>query len=676
MTRTPRTTRRPRRLRAIAATLAVGASLAAAQGAMAFDTSSHADITRDALATEGFGTHAADVARVENWFVDLYENSKDLPHSGHAGVMVTLFGGGYGDREHWPQAVVDAADRTHFDSTTGTLSTTAGLAAEWDRLARNVRSMVTTARQQNDPLSALAVLGISLHQVQDFYAHTNWVEPSGTPGFDGPGWAARGQGSSPTWFDVPDAVRAGARLYSAGNPGIPRGHGVWRSDGNASLATQMNKDWPGRPLYDAAYGSAYFATRQWVQAVRGWVGDDAFWRRMQAYANGPEELAHDVRGSEAISTAAGHWQGQGEPCRPNLSLSPCGDNIGPGGRLLDLRSAISSYFEGRPKTRFRAVFERLVVPLAGPAAPGVTAGPVPSSAPVQAATQFVRLRAERVDEVDDMDLLAIDQAEFSLEAGIAGQRFRSATVFGSDHLAFNRPAAPFTFIKAAPRGGLYDEPLRSLVVEVSTGNVSGAGTDDDIFVRVAPGRSFQLDKRAYDDFERGDRDTYSAPIDDAALEGMTVGDIRYIEIAKSPDGRNGAWNLAGVRVIVNGRTVAQDLRVGRWLSGGSRTWQSPSFHRVIRRTTALPVWLRLTDVDGGLYGANDHADLEPLGFRKDPVLTYVPSAEALAATTAGGSTYAGRSGDSKQARLRYRIDTVVPVPPPAATPAAVPASRP
>ena len=52
-----------------------------------------------------------------------------------------------------------------------------------------------------------------------------------------------------------------------------------------------------------------------------------------------------------------------------------------------------------------------------------------------------------------------------------------------------------------------------------------AGTDDDVYLRVGAGLRFALDKRLYDDFERGDRDTYSVPIDDAVRAGLTVGDI-------------------------------------------------------------------------------------------------------------------------------------------------------
>ena len=73
---------------AVAAVTAV-ALLAAPAGAQAFDTGPHSDITRDALAAEGFGATATDVVVVNNWFVDLYSNSSKIPQSGHADTAVS-----------------------------------------------------------------------------------------------------------------------------------------------------------------------------------------------------------------------------------------------------------------------------------------------------------------------------------------------------------------------------------------------------------------------------------------------------------------------------------------------------------------------------------------------------------------------------------------------------------
>ena len=69
------------RTRRIAAVMVAAFALAAAP-ARAFDAGPHTDMTRDALAVEGFGSNAANVGVVENWFVDYYWNAKENPFSG------------------------------------------------------------------------------------------------------------------------------------------------------------------------------------------------------------------------------------------------------------------------------------------------------------------------------------------------------------------------------------------------------------------------------------------------------------------------------------------------------------------------------------------------------------------------------------------------------------------
>ena len=83
-------------------------------------------------------------------------------------------------------------------------------------------------------------------------------------------------------------------------------------------------------------------------------------------------------------------------------------------------------------------------------------------------------------------------------------------------------------------GGRYGEPVTTMTVEIRTSSRAFAGTDDDVYLRVGPTLRFPLDKALYNDFERGDRDTYSVPIDAAVLAGLEVGDISRVQIEKSP----------------------------------------------------------------------------------------------------------------------------------------------
>ena len=194
--------------------------LAAAAPAGAYDTGPHFEMTDDVMTAEGFRGDAIGVAQVNNWFVDFYEQAGKNPFSGHGGFWKRLLAGAI-DTENWSDDVIAAAERSHFDSSTSTLFNTVGVTNEWDRLRRSVWTLVREARAQNDRAKLLAVLGMSLHQVQDFYTHTNWIEPVSGLGAEGPGWRSRGFGTQP---DVVRRARAHAR----------RGHDLHREHAGPS----------------------------------------------------------------------------------------------------------------------------------------------------------------------------------------------------------------------------------------------------------------------------------------------------------------------------------------------------------------------------------------------------------------------------------------------------------
>ena len=130
-----------------------------------------------------------------------------------------------------------------------------------------------------------------------------------------------------------------------GSTGRIRNHGGWNADGNKSMAFSMAKDWPGRPRYTDAYIASYFAARQWVQALRAYVADDAFWNRAMSFSNAPRlDWRSITKGAHQHLLVSGHWQGQGEACNPSISTLSCGSRVGPGGDLVDLRGAIKDFF--------------------------------------------------------------------------------------------------------------------------------------------------------------------------------------------------------------------------------------------------------------------------------------------------------------------------------------------
>lgn len=635
------------------------------QTAGAFDAGPHFDVTRDALAAEGFENTAIQVVQVTNWMTDFYEQASENPYSGRAAWWKELLSGAYGWREHWPDSVVNAADWLHFDSTpefiingkSHRLDSSQSLAMEWDRLARATRAAARDRANAGDILGLLTVLGISTHAVQDFYAHTNWVEPAGIDGYDGPGWAQQGAcGPYPTWFDIPQEDRQVARLYAGvGRDGL-RSHGDWNSDRNQDLTTALNKDWPGRPYYQHAYITSYFATRQWVRAVRSWVDNESVWRAARQFNDRHgAQLDHDVNGSFSIQFNAGHWQGQGEPAGA--------DAPGPGGSLDDLIGAISMYHR-LGKTVTRSKFEEVVTSLADPSPP-TGATPVQSSRDMQAATDFIAVKVTRVHDATPGDTVGIDpgpdEADFYARANIAGQQFTSGMIHGYDTFNFRLPNYPFTFIKAVPKGWRVDEPVTKLQVKVRTCDATWAGTDDDVFLRINDRTRFLLDKPLYDDFERDDEDTYSLK----PSQGLRVKDIQYLQIEKAPDGTSGGWKLCGVALQVNGSQVYQKGGIHKWLEDNHRTWRASDFYLPAPTTDEVPITVRLYDSDGGLYGGDDHCDIHPDFNRYDLNVLYDRGTSRFrgdvsgtrSSTSRGGSNHGGRGTDSDKSEIGFSIET-------------------
>ena len=92
--------------------------------------------------------------------------------------------------------------------------------------------------------------------------------------------------------------------------------------------------------------------------------------------------------------------------------------------------------------------------------------------------------------------------------------------------------------------------MTDLVIEVKTSSANGAGTDDNVYLRVNDQLRFKLDRVAVDDFERNQKAVYSLAVDtstpfDKTPAGYTLRDIQYLQLEKSKDGSSGPGSSAG-----------------------------------------------------------------------------------------------------------------------------------
>lgn len=250
-----------------------------ARPAEAFDSGHHHDLTASAMRTLGFKSRAIKVVQLENWLVDYY-SSQPL-----AGLEEDL-------------------QKLHFDN----LEDSARVRVYWQRLKVNAKAAFEKAAADGDSLRVLALLGMTLHAVQDFYAHSDWVEQHSIP--------ATGY-LTDAYFD--NAAIAGGSLRTGRYPNHSPLQATDHGSG-ASGVVGMNHDAYTRPRWDRAYVHAFCASRQWIEAARHWVegvpGGDRVWANAQDLSltsSDEAQLDRDLHFAYRISEYApgGHWKGPG-----------------------------------------------------------------------------------------------------------------------------------------------------------------------------------------------------------------------------------------------------------------------------------------------------------------------------------------------------------------------------
>ncbi len=265
--------------RSLVAAVSVAALLAlAAVPAAAFDTGPHASITVDSTMRAGFNRNAANALQVENWLTDYYTSTPTIGSAAQCDL-----------------------EKLHFDD----VFSDADVANYWKTLTANSRTAIQQAEKDGDVVEFYTALGMSLHVVQDFYSHSNWVERHAQGDFATSGWFDKTppSGVFTGWYDNCLKIPQGTHT--------PHGGYTWG----------MNHDSVVRPNYDRAYVFALAASYEWTQNALAWISP-AFAFKVKNYApnlQDAKDLAYDQKASLYISewiqnpvnTASldGHWNG-------------------------------------------------------------------------------------------------------------------------------------------------------------------------------------------------------------------------------------------------------------------------------------------------------------------------------------------------------------------------------
>ena len=641
--------------------LALALAALGSSTAIAFNTAAHYDMSGDVMRAEGFGDTAIQVVQVSNWFNDLYEQDTANSYSGHVswfssfgdfiGNFLTLF-----RKENWPQSIVDAAEHLHFDST-DPIDTTAQAEAEWIRLSRATRSLLRQYAASRDAEGILCVMGMSLHAVQDFYSHTNWVEPQGSrprDGFAGPGWTKIASfGTFPTWFDVPASERAKFNIYSQvpnANPVVT--HGAWDQEaGGTTKPLAMQKDSAGRRFYREAYLTAHIATRQWIRAMRTWMADETMWRAAQGFrTTKTAELAHDQNGTILLSWLAGNWNGNTGKRAPKLEIAAGGIH----------------YFEGRGRTSFRKKWEDTIRQMAV-RNPALGETPVASSNMFAGTTEYVEMVVEQIAQIDDIDggdipLVGENDADWYTRARIGGQGFISCLINGTNTFNLQKPYGSLRFYKSVPKGPrTFEQPLYSLKVRLRTGTGDGAGSDMDLYLQLGSNQRLEFPYGDFDDFERGRNDLYTFPVPN----GVGMRELSNLSLVKGGGGGGHAWQMGGIQVIANNVVIYQNDGINRWFDKRDETFALPGYRVPEWSTRDVPIAYELWDDDIGLTFSDDQADICPAKGSQVLRLLYNTDTMKFTGDHSGfGTTTVRGAGDDDRAQIAFRITTFRPVPPP------------
>ncbi len=120
------------------------------------------------------------------------------------------------------------------------------------------------------------------------------------------------------------------------------------------------------------------------------------------------------------------------------------------------------------------------------------------------------------------------------------------------------------------------QTVSALVVEIKTGDVRFAGTDDSVHVQFG-GRDFPLDDPDRDDFERNNRDRFIIDLDEPMSIELIRG-VGQISVTKIEDSFfGGGWRFGGITVWAESDATEPLFRndaVNVWLDGDHLEWVS------------------------------------------------------------------------------------------------------
>ena len=405
------------------------------RAARTFDTGHHHDSTTAAMMQVGFSEDAIGVVSLHNALTDYF--AQDPVDS---------------------TGCRNAAEKLHFDN----LFNLSSVTHYWQHLIFNSQSAMRLASVAGDVQQGLAVLGISLHATQDFYAHSNWVELS-LPQVE-PRTRRRVQRpaacelSTLTWLSEANSTFRPTTLTTGMSHAYAKHHPHATYPAHGGYFSGLNKDSYVRPHWQNAYTLAYVNSLQWLAIMQhaSEQGSASFWPLLRNYSV-PPALAR------TLQLESGYMQAISEYCK-DLSGANNGHwkGYGSGNRAEFLRWSIG--WEGRLELKTHSPFvaqwtrvhtqELLTLGLynwsAMPLVEHFTAPRMPLHESV------ISVQTEHVAQAATASALRVQwgKPNYRAQLSAAGQLFVDAAQEGKSELSVNASSEPLrwqTLIFAASR---------------------------------------------------------------------------------------------------------------------------------------------------------------------------------------------------------------------------------
>lgn len=226
----------------------------------AFFLGYHYDLIREVMRKEGFSKDAFSVSLLGNSYVDIFQ-VKEVE---------------YIINDNFCRVSKKLVNFLHFDG----LYNEYLIDAYFRQLIFNTYNAVYEKAIKNDKLGLLLIIGISMHIIQDFYAHSNWVELELNK-YSGI--------KDATYFDIllrdPDSFEKAIQIISSYG-GMYGKTGLFTHFYQNITHESLNKDYAGRPYFDWAYRCAYKASLEWLRLIKKWILDIkglSFWNELLRY---------------------------------------------------------------------------------------------------------------------------------------------------------------------------------------------------------------------------------------------------------------------------------------------------------------------------------------------------------------------------------------------------------